>query len=163
MVTPACPVARRDCDGPGTYHCDAEVWGSACHRHQQNAKLLPVLRGPLAGRYVDTPDGVTLVVPTTPETRYALRSHPSLDGTRWAYYWLPEADGPDDLTTAELDQLAGYVARSGRPMPAEQVESAARTATARLVRALDREASPPPAVVAAAKALPVTHPTSTED
>lgn len=27
-----CPVERRDCDGPGSYYCDAELWGSACRR-----------------------------------------------------------------------------------------------------------------------------------
>lgn len=35
---PACPVGRvvygdRPCDGPGTYYCDSDLWGSACRRY----------------------------------------------------------------------------------------------------------------------------------
>jgi hypothetical protein len=37
MNRPDCPVARtvsgNACDGPGTYYCDSDIWGSACRRY----------------------------------------------------------------------------------------------------------------------------------
>jgi hypothetical protein len=44
MTADPCPVNRtvngRECDGPATYYCDSELWGSACRRHFEQARML---------------------------------------------------------------------------------------------------------------------------
>lgn len=100
--------------------------------------LLPVLRGPLAGRYLsDAGHGIRLDVPTSPSTRYTLRTFPAADGSRWGYYWWPETDDPATLTLAEVDQLTGYVARVGREVPEGETVLAAARSRALLSRAVE--------------------------
>lgn len=108
--------------------------------------MLPVLRGPLAGRYV-ADDGYRIALevpiegPDWPRMRYVLRAFPSLDGLRYGYAWLPEGDDPLDLTLAEVHQLQGWLGGGGhRQMPVDQVEHAAQTARQVLVSALKRAA-----------------------
>lgn len=121
---------------------------------------LPILRGPKAGTYVDDNGfGTVLEIRTTPPvsavisastrddadpgqqtTRYLLRTCLSTDAGRWAYYWLPERDTPESLTLAELDQLAGYAARCGRPVPPEQFVAALDSVQTARARAHFREA-----------------------
>lgn len=43
VPAPDCLVGRvvygdRECEGPGTYYCDDELWGSACRRFQERAR-----------------------------------------------------------------------------------------------------------------------------